>query len=135
MAWKRILSSAVGEVEDGLWSNCIRAGDLLFVSGQVARSTTSANTAGEIVGDGEYEQSRYIFERIRHLVEAAGGKMSDIVKLNIYVVDIKKNREIWRARREFFSGDFPTSTLVQVSALGRPEILVEIEAVAYLGDK
>lgn len=135
MAWKRILSSAVGEVEDGLWSNCIRAGDLLFVSGQVARSTTSANTAGEIVGDGEYEQSRYIFERIRHLVEAAGGKMSDVVKLNIYVIDIKKNKEIWRARREFFSGDFPTSTLVQVSALGRPEILVEIEAVAYLGDK
>ncbi len=135
MAWKRIFSPAVGEVEDGLWSNCIRAGDLLFVSGQVARSTTSANTAGEIVGDGEYEQSRYIFERIRHLVEAAGGKMSDVVKLNIYVVDIKKNKEIWRARREFFSGDFPTSTLVQVSALGRPEILVEIEAVAYLGDR
>jgi enamine deaminase RidA (YjgF/YER057c/UK114 family) len=135
MAWKRIVSPAVGEVEDGLWSNCIRAGDLLFVSGQVARSTKSANTAGEIVGNGEYEQSRYVFERIRHLVEAAGGQMSDVVKLNIYVVDIRRNKEIWRARREFFRGDFPTSTLVQVSALGRPEILVEIEAVAYLGDR
>ncbi|HLT25134.1 MAG TPA: RidA family protein [Zeimonas sp.] len=133
MGWERIVSPEVGEVEDGLWSNCIRAGDFLFVSGQVARSTTAGNTGGEIVGRDEYEQSRYIFERIRHLVEAAGGRMSDVVKLNIYLVDISRNKDVWRARREFFSGDFPTSTLVEVSALARPEIRVEIEAVAYLG--
>src|SRR5690606_17346912 len=49
MGWERIVSPEVGEVEDGLWSNCIRAGDFLFVSGQVARSTTAGNTGGEIV--------------------------------------------------------------------------------------
>lgn len=61
--------------------------------------------------------------------------MADIVKLTIYVVDISKNKEVWRARQEFFTGDFPTSTLVEVSSLAKPEVLVEIEAVAYLGGK
>jgi enamine deaminase RidA (YjgF/YER057c/UK114 family) len=59
--------------------------------------------------------------------------MSDIVKVTIYVVDIKQNTEVWRARQEFFTGDFPCSTLVEVRSLATPEILVEIEAVAYIG--
>ena len=48
-------------------------------------------------------------------------------------VDITKNTEVWRARREFFTGDFPASTLVEVRSLAKPEVLVEIEAIAYLG--
>ena len=59
--------------------------------------------------------------------------MADVTKLNIYVVNIKQNTEVWRARREFFKGDFPVSTLVEVKGLATPEILVEIEAVAHLG--
>ena len=59
--------------------------------------------------------------------------MDNLVKMTIYVVDINNNTEVWRARREFFSGDFPTSTLVEVRSLAKPEVLVEIEAVAYLG--
>jgi 2-iminobutanoate/2-iminopropanoate deaminase len=54
--------------------------------------------------------------------------------MTIYLVDIRKNTEVWRARREFFSGDFPASTLVEVRALGTPETLVEIETVAYIGE-
>ena len=49
------------------------------------------------------------------------------------MVNIKNNTEVWRARREFFTGDFPASTLVEVRSLAGPETLVEIEAVAYLG--
>ena len=53
--------------------------------------------------------------------------------MTIFVTDIKKNTEVWRARSEFFSGDFPTCSLVEVKGLAKPEILVEIEAVAHIG--
>ena len=65
--------------------------------------------------------------------EAAGGSLDDVVKMTFFMVDIKNNTEVWRARREFFSGDFPASTLVEVRSLAGPETLVEIETVAYLG--
>lgn len=126
---KRIVSPKVPEPAPGLWSNCIRAGDFLFISGQVARSsvTASADAADE------YGQTKIIFGKIRDFVEAAGGKMNDVVKITIYVVNIKNNKEIWRARKEFFTGDFPASTLVEVRSLASPEILLEIDAVAWLG--
>ena len=86
-----------------------------------------------IQGNNEYEQAKIIFGKIRHLVEAAGGAMADVVKVTIYVVNIKQNTEVWRARQEFFIGDFPCSTLVEVRNLATPEILVEIEAIACIG--
>jgi 2-iminobutanoate/2-iminopropanoate deaminase len=74
-----------------------------------------------------------VFGKIKHLVEAAGGQMDDVVKVNIFVTDILRREEVWKARREVFSGDFPVSTLVEVRSLFPKEILVEIEAVAILG--
>ena len=59
--------------------------------------------------------------------------MSDVVKITIFLTEIANNTKVWQARREFFTGDFPASTLVEVSALAAPEILVEIEAVAHIG--
>ena len=120
----------VAEAAPGLWSNCIRAGDFLFISGQVARPLEGGKT---LVGSNEYEQAKQIFMRIKLICEGAGASLDDIVKMTIYLVDIKKNTEVWRARREFFSGDFPASTLVEVRALGTPETLVEIETIAYRG--
>jgi len=127
----RVYSPAVAEAPPGRWSNAIRAGEFLFISGQVSR----ANDGKTIEGKGEYEQSKIIFTKIKNLVEAAGGTTDDVVKVTIYVVNIRQNTEVWRARQEFFKGDFPASTLVQVAALGTPEMLVEIEAVAHIGGK
>jgi len=59
--------------------------------------------------------------------------MADVVKVIIYVTNIKNNTKVWKARAEFFSGNFPVSTLVEVRALAAPEILVEIEAIAHIG--
>ena len=87
------------------------------------------------MGSNEYEQAKQIFTRIKSICEAAGASLDDVVKLTIYMVDIKNNTEVWRARRECFSGDFPASTLVEVRSLAGPETLVEIEAVAYVGKK
>ena len=126
----RVTVPNVAEAGPGLWSNCIRAGDLLFISGQVARPLEGGRT---LVGSNEYEQAKQIFTRIKHICEGAGGSLDDVVKLTIFMVDIKNNTEVWRARREFFTGDFPASTLVEVRSLAGQETLVEIEAVAYLG--
>jgi 2-iminobutanoate/2-iminopropanoate deaminase len=120
----------VAEAGPELWSNAIRAGDTLYICGQVARPFEGG--AG-MVGKDEYEQTRQIFSRIERIIKAAGGTMDNLVKMTIYVVDITKNVEVWRARREFFTGDFPASTLVEVRSLAKPDVLVEIETVAYLG--
>jgi enamine deaminase RidA (YjgF/YER057c/UK114 family) len=124
----RVVSPSVPEPPPQRWSNCLRVGDMVFVSGMVARGAD-----GRIEGSDEYEQARVIFARIRHLVEAAGGKVDDVVKVTIFVVDIRNNTKVWKARAEVFSGDFPASTLVEVRALATPEILVEIEAIAVVG--
>jgi 2-iminobutanoate/2-iminopropanoate deaminase len=101
---------------------------MLFISGTVSRAPDGVT----IQGSNEYEQTKIIFGKMRHLVEAAGGAMSDVVKMTIYVVNIKQNTEVWRARQEFFTGDFPCSTLVEVRSLATPDILVEIEAIACI---
>src|SRR3984893_9202374 len=103
----------------------------------IVRATTPevpAPAAGQsgTAGD-EYAQAKEIFGKIRALVEAAGGSMADVVKVTIFVTDISKREEVWRARREFFSGNFPASTLVQAAALAHPSLKVEIEAVAHIG--
>ena len=84
----------VAEVGPDLWSNAIRAGDMLFISGQVARPFEGG---AQIVGKDEYEQTTQIFSRIDRIIKAAGGTMDNLVKMTIYVVDIKKNTEVWRA--------------------------------------
>lgn len=129
MKTKSINSEHVALPKPETWTNCKVVGDQVFFSGMTAH-----NQQGVIVGAGSiYEQARHCFQKIQYLMEAAGGKMNDIVKVNIYVTDISKREEVWKARREFFTGDFPCSTLVEVSALAPPGILVEVEAVGFLG--
>jgi len=59
--------------------------------------------------------------------------MDDIVRVQIYVTDIRIREEVWKARREFFTGNFPCSTLVEVAQLAAPGLKVEIDAVAIRG--
>jgi len=129
MKMEKITSPEVAEPPPGRWSNALRVGDMLFISGTVSRAPDGVT----IQGRDEYEQAKIIFAKIRHLVEAAGGAISDVVKMTIYVINIKKNTDVWRARQEFFTGDFPCSTLVEVRSLATADILVEIEAIACIG--
>jgi 2-iminobutanoate/2-iminopropanoate deaminase len=119
----RVVSPEVSEPPAGTWSNCLAVNGVAYLAGM---------TAGGTEGD-EYAQSKVIFTKIRHLVEAAGGSMADIVKVTIFVTDITQREKVWQARREFFTGNFPASTLVQVAALANPSLKVEIEAVAHIG--
>ena len=125
---RRVSSPHVPEPLPETWSNCLVVGNQIFIAGMTCR------TGDEVVGgDSMADQARAIFAKIQHLMEAAGGHMDDIVKVVIYVTDIKRREEVWAARREVFSGDFPVSTLVEVSALASPELLVEIESIGVLG--
>tara|TARA_B100001123_G_C14470517_1_gene694189 strand:+ start:66 stop:470 length:405 start_codon:yes stop_codon:yes gene_type:complete len=130
---RRVLSKKVpdiGGLEKSALSQAQRVGDLIYVSGQVAYN----NERRSVGGNSAYSQSRHVFGRIKALVEAAGAKMDDIIKVTMYTTDMRFQPDIWKARREFFSGDFPCSTLVEVTSLVRPEFLIEIEAIAYVGD-
>ena len=125
---RKVTSPEVPEPAPGTWSNCLVVNGVAYVAGMIARGKD-----GRIVAGDEYEQAKAIFAKIRHLIEAAGGSMADVVKVSIFVTDITQREKVWRARREVFSGDFPASTLVQVAALAEPSVKVEIEAIAHLG--
>lgn len=113
----------------GMFSNARLVGDQLFVSGMHA-----GDGAGGILGDGSTcDQARQALTKIQRLVEAAGGVMDDVVLLRVYLTDVDEKGEVGRARAEFFTGDFPCSTLVGISALVDPRLTVEIEAHAVLG--
>ena len=124
----RATTPEVPEPAPGTWSNCLVADGVAYVAGMTARVAGQSGATGD-----EYAQAKEIFGKIRHLVEAAGGSMADVVKVTIFVTDITQREKVWQARREFFTGNFPTSTLVQVAALAHPALKVEINAVAHIG--
>ncbi len=125
---KKISSPHVPDPPPQTWSNCLVVGNQVFIAGMVARGPS-----GLVGGESMYAQAQAIFAKIKYLMEAAGGAMDDIVKVGIFVTDIKRREEVWKARREAFTGDFPVSTLVEVRALAAPEFLVEVEAIGVLG--
>jgi 2-iminobutanoate/2-iminopropanoate deaminase len=124
MSIVRATTPHVPEPQPETWSNCLVVGGIAYVAGMTA--------SGGDLSD-EYTQAKSIFSKIKNLVEAAGGAMADIVTVTIFVTDIKEREKVWRARREFFTGNFPCSTLVQVAALATPALKVEINAVAHIG--
>ena len=94
---------------------------------------TAGDNAGGILGDGSAEdQSRQCLNKIKCLVEEAGGSLSDIVKLTVYLTDINHRVEFGKVRREFFNGVMPCSTLIEVSRFVEPKLVVEVDAIAVL---
>lgn len=121
MTLKKITTPAVPEPPGGIYTNCFVLGGQVFMSGQVA------------AGDGMKAQARAVFTKVRHLLEAAGGSLSDVVKMTVYVTDMGKRAELGQVRAEFFPGDKPCSTLVEVKALAMPEYVVEVDVTAIIG--
>ena len=108
--------------------NIAQPGRMVFIAGQ-----TASDPQGNVVGIGDARaQTRYVLEKIRRAVEAAGGTINDVVAMSVFTTDVKNHRDINEARREFLGRDFPTSTMVQVVALARPELLLEINATAVI---
>jgi enamine deaminase RidA (YjgF/YER057c/UK114 family) len=107
-----------------------KSGTPVFIAGQVA-----IGKDGKVVGEGDpAAQAEQAFQNLRTVLEACGGSMDDIVKLNIYVTDPKCRAAIVAARqRHFKDGEYPASTYVVVAGLAVPALLIEVEAVAIIG--
>jgi enamine deaminase RidA (YjgF/YER057c/UK114 family) len=104
-------------------------GTIVWISGQV-----SQDKDGKVVHKGDFDgQARQALANLKAMVEAAGGTVQDIVKVNTYLTDLRYREDLARIRADFFpDGKLPVSTLVGVSGLADPDMLVEIEAVAVL---
>ncbi len=110
----------------GVKSNCKVVGNQVFIGGMVGRKEDGT------FPDGMAAQSEIALRKIKDLMEAAGGSMADVVNLNVFVTELATNE--WQtARRDFFSGDLPCSTFVQVKGLADPRMLIEINAIGFIG--
>ena len=112
------------------YSHGIKVGNTVYVAGQVALDEEL-----RIVGPGDAEaQARQTWRNIQKVVEAAGGKVTDVVRVTTYVADLADIEAIHSVRREFFpDGDYPVATVVQAAKLGLPGLLLETEAFAVIG--
>jgi 2-iminobutanoate/2-iminopropanoate deaminase len=110
------------------YTDAVRAGDLLFVSGFVP-----VDREGRLVGgDDVVAQTRQVFANLAAVLAAAGATFADVVKVTVYLTDIEDRARINPVRQEVFGDTRPASTLVEVSALATPGAKVEIDAVALL---
>jgi enamine deaminase RidA (YjgF/YER057c/UK114 family) len=103
------------------------AGPFILVGG-----TTSVDPSGFVLGSTPYEQTVEILGKIQHELTRAGATLADVVQVRMYVTDISRSDEVGRAHAEAFADVRPLLTMVEVSGLIDPRMLVEVEALAYL---
>lgn len=109
------------------FSRVVQVGQFVLVGG-----TTSVDADGVVQGGRPYEQTVIILEKIGHELSRAGASLADTVMTRVYVTDISRSGEVGRAHGEALGDHRPLMTMVEVSALIDPRMLVEIEAVAWL---
>jgi len=106
----------------------VDGGKLLFIAGQ-----TAVDAKGNFVGKGDIEaQARQVYENMKAVLDDAGGSFDDIVKTTIYITDIKHREGLHKIRKQYFTGDQATSTLLIIKGLAREEFLMEVEAIAVI---
>jgi enamine deaminase RidA (YjgF/YER057c/UK114 family) len=123
----RYSSGTLWENEVG-YSRAIRHGNIVEVAGTVA-----VDAVGNIVGENDmYAQSIFILKKIERALHEAGACLKDVIRNRVYVTDISKFEEFGRAHNEFFDSVRPVLTVVEVSKLIDPRMLVEIEVSAII---
>ncbi|HEV3002037.1 MAG TPA: RidA family protein [Solirubrobacteraceae bacterium] len=111
-------------------SQGFRVGDLLFISGQAA-----SDDEGNVVGLGDFEaQGHQAFHNLQRALEAGGSSLADVVKVTIFVSGAWSFDVVVALRRQYFTAPYPADSLVEVRGLSRPELMIEIEAIAVCRD-
>ena len=108
------------------YSRVVKAGHHVLVGGM-----TSVDEDGVVLGETPYDQTIEILSKIAHELERVGVSLADVIQTRVYVTDISRGDEVGRAHGELLASIRPLMTMVEVSALIDPRMLVEIEAVAY----
>ncbi len=122
---RRLPSGAPWEPLIG-YSRVVVAGPLIFVAG------TTATVQGRVVGVGDaYAQTVQAFRNVETALASAGARLSDVVQTQMFVTDITRWEEVGRAHRELFGDVMPVTAMVGVAGLIDPDMLVEVQAVAY----
>jgi len=129
---KRINISSGTEWEDIVgYSRAVRIGNVVEVAG-----TTAVDESGQVVGVNDpFEQTSFILTKIEKALKEAGAGLADVIRTRIYVTDIRQWDEVGKAHGQYFREIKPVATMVEVQSLISPELLVEIEATAMLGDE
>jgi len=113
------------------YSRVVRAGPFVLVAG-----TTATSPDGSLVGgDNAYEQTCQAIRNVEEALRKAGATLEHVIQTRMYVTDIEQWEDVGRAHGEFFGEIRPVTTMVEVSRLIAPEMLIEIEAVAYVSDQ
>lgn len=127
MTRKRISSGTEWERKYG-YSRAVQVDDLIVVAG-----TTAVDETGAVVARGNpYGQAMFIYERISRALAEVGSSLRDVVRVRSFITDISRWEDVAKAQGEVFADIRPAATLVQVSALVNPDLLVEIEVDAVL---
>jgi 2-iminobutanoate/2-iminopropanoate deaminase len=124
--WQPITVSKDGPPPAGAYSPGVRAGDFIFVSGQVPKDPKT----GEVVGEDIATQTRQTLANVRAVLEAAGASLDDVVSVIAYLADVDDWGTFNATYKEIFRAPYPTRTALGASLRG---ILVEVSAVAYVG--
>jgi 2-iminobutanoate/2-iminopropanoate deaminase len=128
MAFTTIATPEAKPVANYKMATRMEGGRLLYISGQVAW-----DAGGNIVGKGDMAtQARQVFQNIRHVLQAAGGDLSNLMKITTYITNIEDFPAVVEARREVFQGELPASTLIVVKSLFHPDFLIEVEGIAAI---
>jgi enamine deaminase RidA (YjgF/YER057c/UK114 family) len=107
----------------------VRAGDTIYLRGQIGQDLDTRESFG--IGDVEAQAERAM-ANIAMLLDEAGGELSDIVKIVVYLTDVRYREPVYRVMGRWLKGVFPVSTGLVVTALARPEWVVEIDATAVV---
>jgi reactive intermediate/imine deaminase len=112
------------------FSQAVRTGNTIYVSGQV-----SMDRNGNVVGKGDMRaQARQTIENIRAILASAGATLDDVVKVTMYVTDMSKADLAREVRAEYFTKNPPASTGLEVKGLAHPDLMIEIESIAVMGE-
>jgi 2-iminobutanoate/2-iminopropanoate deaminase len=128
MAFTTIATPEAKPVANYKMATRMEGGRLLYISGQVAW-----DAGGNVVGRGDMAtQARQVFQNMRHVLQAAGGDLSNLMKITTYITNIEDFPAVAEARREVFQGELPASTLIVVKSLFHPDFLIEVEGIAAI---